>query len=207
VIAAYLDRLRRELRDPRLARRVLPEIEDHLREAVAADPAGPGAESERRAVAKFGDARAIARQLAAADLPRRCRRAGSAAVLVIAGTFAVMKARIAWYAAVGWAAAPHALAGLVLEVDRWAFWLAFICGIAAWLCSVRLRAFVRLGSVAGAALVACVAADGVLAWLRLPGTGWSSGVLVPLASIGLEIAGAGVLIWRLGAVARRMVPS
>jgi hypothetical protein len=204
VIAAYLDRLGRELRDPRLARRVLPEIEDHLREAVAADPAGPGAESERRAVAKFGDARAIARQLAAADLPRRCRRAGFAAVLVIAGTFAVMKARIAWYAAVGWAAAPHPLAGLVLEVDRWAFWIAFVCGFAAWLCGARPRACAALGAATGAALVACVAADAVLAGLRLSGAEWTAAVLVPLASIVLEIAGTVALLSRFGAVARRV---
>jgi hypothetical protein len=204
VIAAYLDRIERELRDPQLARRVLPEIEDHLREAVAADPAGLGTEAERRAVARFGDAGAIARRLAAADLPRVCRRAGFVAVLAIGTVFAAMKVRILWYAAVAWPPASHALAGLVLAADRWAFWIAFVSGIAAWLCSARLRAFVWLGTVSGAALAACVAADGMLGWLRLSGAEWSPAVLVPLASLALEIAGAGVLLSRLRAVTRRI---
>jgi len=56
VISAYLERLGAALSfDPLLARCVRAEVEDHLREAVAADPMGDGLAAERRAIANFGD--------------------------------------------------------------------------------------------------------------------------------------------------------
>src|SRR5262249_58129565 len=49
VISEYLDRLARELEfDPPLSRRVRREVEEHLREAAAADP---GPDAEDRAIA------------------------------------------------------------------------------------------------------------------------------------------------------------
>ena len=43
--------------DPALAARLASEVEDHLRDAVDADPSGPSVEAERRAVDRFGLAR------------------------------------------------------------------------------------------------------------------------------------------------------
>ncbi len=55
VISAYADVLAGMLGfDRSLSRRIRQEVEDHLREAVAADRAGDSLEAERRAVANFG---------------------------------------------------------------------------------------------------------------------------------------------------------
>jgi HAAS domain-containing protein len=220
VIAEYLERLERELAHDRgLARRVRREAEDHLREAVAADPAGPDPDAERRAVERFGDARAVAAQFAAVALSRRARLAGTAAVLAIAAVFAAMKGRLLWYEVTAWPpAASRALSAWVLEADRWTFWLAFAAGIASWIWvgrlgvpdalasgyGARVRGAVRLGRVAGAALAACVAADGVLTGLRLAGGAKPAGALVPLVSIALEAACAAALIASFRGLARRM---
>ena len=65
MISAYLERLGAALSfDPLLARCVRREVEDHLREAVAADPLGDGLTAERRAIANFGDPDVIAAQFA-----------------------------------------------------------------------------------------------------------------------------------------------
>jgi hypothetical protein len=65
VISDYLDSLAGALRFNRsLSGRVRQEVEDHLREAVAADPTRSGGEAERRAIARFGDPRILAAQLA-----------------------------------------------------------------------------------------------------------------------------------------------
>jgi hypothetical protein len=56
VISEYVDVLAARLSfDRSLSRRVRQEVEDHLREAVAVDPAGSALEAERRAIARFGD--------------------------------------------------------------------------------------------------------------------------------------------------------
>jgi 3-dehydroquinate synthetase len=47
--------------DRSLSRCVQQEVEDHLREAVAADPSGDRLEAERRAIANFGDPHVTAR--------------------------------------------------------------------------------------------------------------------------------------------------
>src|SRR5262244_2013950 len=94
VISAYVERLARALDfDPALSRCVRREVEDHLWEAVAADPTGDRLEAERRAVAHFGDPHVIAAQFAVVSLAKQARRVGVAAVLVIAAVFIVMKAR------------------------------------------------------------------------------------------------------------------
>ena len=136
MIADYLERLERELCfDRSLSRCVRQEVEDHLWEAVAADSTGNLPEAERRAIANFGDARAIAAQFAIVSLAKQSRRAAVAAVLIIAGVFIAMKARLAWYAAVQWALSSdvRAVGGLVSQIDRYAFWLAIIVGLGGWL--------------------------------------------------------------------------
>jgi hypothetical protein len=123
MIPDYLDRLARELDfDRSLSRRVRQEVEDHLWEAVAADSTGDMLQAQQRAIARFGDARVIAAQFAVVCLANYTRRAGVAAVLVIAAVFMAMKARIAWYAAMQWAISDDmkAVSGLVVQIDRYA---------------------------------------------------------------------------------------
>src|SRR6478752_6702716 len=104
MIATYLEELAGALSfDPALSRRVAREVEDHLREAIEADAAGDREEAERRAVAGFGEPRALAVQFAAVSLARRTRRVGLAVVLAVVAVLAAMKARVAWYAAMEWA--------------------------------------------------------------------------------------------------------
>lgn len=72
-IADYLDALLFELRtrDPHVARRVLGEAEDHLREAVTARIAAgePPEAAEQAAIAAFGEPRDLARAYPAAMVP------------------------------------------------------------------------------------------------------------------------------------------
>ena len=69
LIAEYLDALSRELGfDPALGDRVRSEVADHLWESTHNEPGIDPAEAQRRAIAKFGDAREIARQYAASSL-------------------------------------------------------------------------------------------------------------------------------------------
>src|SRR3954468_1694474 len=62
---AYLEELGHALSfDRALSRCVVQEIEDHLSEAIAADPAPDRLEAERRAIANFGNPRLLAAQFA-----------------------------------------------------------------------------------------------------------------------------------------------
>lgn len=220
MIQDYLDRLSRELDfDRSLARGVRQEVEDHLWEAVAADPAGNLPEAQRRAVANFGDARAIAAQFAVVSLARRSRQAGVAAVLVIAGIFIAMKARIAWYAAAQWAISDdlRAIGRLVGMIDRYAFWLAIVVGLGGWIYirsreipaalhpayRRQLHRFVLLCGTAAAALVVSVVSDAVLTALNLHGTGLSAESVVPIFSMAIEIACVGMLLFHIRGVTQR----
>lgn len=219
MISEYLERLARELAfDPVLARRMRREVEDHLREALERDPSDDRLDAERRAVAKFGDPRAIASQFAVVSLAALARRVGLAALLLIGAVFIAMKARVAWYGVMPFPLAEEtrALGEIVLSIDRWAFWLALLAGAAGWVYidsrrppegftreyRTQLRRFSALCSAATAALVVCVASDGVLTLLRLIGAQWSVGFFVPLFSMAIEIACAGALVSCLRAMAR-----
>jgi len=220
VIREYAEQLERELAfDPALARRMRREVEDHLLEAAACSGAA-GAEAERRAVAGFGDARAIAAQFALVSLAKRARRVGFVAVLAIAAVFAAMKARLLWYGAVPATFKPGALAEMVLAIDRFAFWLSVLVGLAAWLYidtrgipagltreyRAQLRRFSRLCAAAAFALVASVICDGMLTSLRAIATGWSVAFVVPALLMAAEVACAGLLVSYLRATARRAAP-
>jgi hypothetical protein len=103
VISEYLDTLQAALRfDSSLARRVRKEFEDHLREAVAADPGEDRRQAEQRAIANCGDPRAIGTELAIISLARRTRRLAVIIVLMLAGVLLLMRGLIAWYAAIQW---------------------------------------------------------------------------------------------------------
>jgi hypothetical protein len=75
MIQDYVAALKRDLDfDPALARRMADEVEAHLWDAAEADPAGPSADAERRAVERFGLAREIAAQFATDAVNRQARR-------------------------------------------------------------------------------------------------------------------------------------
>jgi hypothetical protein len=220
MITDYLDVLARELDfDRSLSRCVRQEVEDHLWEAVAADSTGNLFEAQRRAVASFGDARAIAAQFAVASLARRTRGAGVAAVVVIASDLMAMKARVVWYAAAHWAIRDDmkAVRGLVLSIDRYAFWTSIILGLAA-LAYIytrkipaallpayqqQLRWFFVLCGAAAAALVVSVVSDGVLTTLQLQGMDPSVEIWVAILTMAIEIACAGFLIFYIRSNSQR----
>ncbi|MEJ0075088.1 MAG: hypothetical protein WDO17_06530 [Alphaproteobacteria bacterium] len=209
MIAAYLAELSGALSfDRELARRVAREVEDHLREAVATGSLEDRAEAERRAVASFGDPRALAVQFAAVSLMRRTRRVGVAVVLAIVAVLAAMKVRVAWYAVANWTLSEDArrLAGAVLAIDRLAFWFSIIVGLIALFyigcrrgsavlqaddCRESRRA-VFLCAVAGFSLVVSVISDGVLTALQFASESREAAA-IPLLSMAVEIACAGAV--------------
>jgi len=220
VISDYLHALAAALSfDRSLARCVCQEVEDHLCEALAADPARDRLEAERRAIANFGDPHLIAAQFAVVSLARQTRRVGAAVVVVLVAVFATMKARIAWYAATQWAMRDDLKAAgeIVGLIDRYSFWLAIILGVAglAYISSRRIppvfdpgyrrqlrRSFLLCGG-ATASLAVSVICDGVLTTLKLFGTELGAASLLPVFSMAIEIACAGVLVFQIRGITRR----
>jgi hypothetical protein len=219
MIADYLEALEGLLRfDRSLSRRVRREVEDHLREAVAADPMPDRAAAERRALAAFGRPEILAAEFAVVALARRTRRLGIAVILAVAGVLATMKARVAWYAMLSWNLSDEAraLSGKVATIDRCAFWLAVVLAAAAVASTARrripavlhagysrrLRGVARLYAAATGLLTLSVIGDGVLTALRL-GMELRDGSAVPVASMAVEIACLGVAVTLLLGVMRR----
>jgi len=219
MIQAYLEELAGTLRfDRALSRCVVREVEDHLREAVAADPAPDRLAAERRAIMNFGEPQLFAAQFAVVSLARRTRRLGIAVVLAIGAVLVAMRARVAWYAALQWSMSEDArpLAAIVLTVDRFAFWLAAIVGLGALLYAGRHRAPGAPGpeyrrqmrrarllcGCAAASLAVSVISDGVLTALTL-GTELRAESAVPIISMVIEIACAGAVIVLILDAARR----
>jgi hypothetical protein len=217
VISAYVDRLAGQLAfDRALSRDVRREVEDHLWEAVAGDSTRV---AQQRAVANFGDAHAIAAQFAAVALARRTRRVGLAALLVIAGVFIAMQARFAWYGVPQGALSDElrAFRSLVVSIERWAFWLSVIIGFAGWgyirsryvpqilhpAYRRQLRRFRVLCSTAAAALGVSVLCDGILIGHRLLAMEPPSAFLVAVASMAIEVACAGILVFQIRGIMRR----
>jgi hypothetical protein len=136
LIDDYVELLAQKLDfDRSLSQCVRREVEDHLREAVAADATSDMAAAERRAVANFGDPDAIAAQFAVISLAKQSRRTSSASILGIAAIFIAMKGRVAWYAAAQWTTSDdlRSIVGIIGSVDRYAFWFSVLAGIGCWL--------------------------------------------------------------------------
>jgi hypothetical protein len=224
VISDFVESLASALSfDRSLSRCVQQEVEDHLWEAVAADPIGDGLEAERRAIANFGDPHILAAQFAAVSLAKQTGRVGVAVVLAVAGVFVVMKARVAWYAVAQWAMSDdmRAVGGIVGLIDRYSFWLSVIIGIGGFAyisgCRIpqasnppyrkQLACSFLLCTMATGALIISVISDGVLTALQLLGTESRGGFLVPVFSMAIEIACASLLAFQLRTVARRMAPT
>jgi len=210
VISEYLERLAKALDfDPALSRRVRREVEDHLREAVAADPTGDGREAERRAVVRFGDPHVIATHFAVVSLGKQARRVGFAAMVAIAVAFIAMKARLGWYALMECPTGPMGTLGEALvSIDRCAFWISVLLGTVGWIYidrrripttltpeyGTQLHRFVLLSWATIAALMASVISDGVLTAIRLVAAPWSFDAMIPLASMLIELLCAGMLL-------------
>jgi hypothetical protein len=221
MIAAYLRELEDALAfDPALASRVVTEAREHLSDAAAEDEIADRDEAERRAVTRFGDPRELAAQFAAVSLARQARHVGAVIVLAIVVVTAMMKARVAWYALVAWAMPEdaRAVAGIVLEINRYAFWIAVLIGIGAFLhiglhsaplrvhaaYRRRLRRATFLASAAAAALAVSVTGDLILTALRV-GIEFSRESVIPIASLSIEIASIAVVIFMIATATRRMV--
>jgi hypothetical protein len=220
VIDAYVDSLLGALQHDRsLARRLRREVEDHLWAAVAADPSEEIHEAQRRAIAGFGEPRLIAAQFAAVSLQKQTRRTGVAVVLIVAGVYLTMKARVAWYALMECAIANDitAVTQLVGSIDRYSFWLSVVIGVGCWAYSGRghfqvslsekhrgvFRRFMFLCTAAAIALVVSVISDAVLTLLRPPKLHLSLEFLIPTLSMLCEILGAGLLVCQIRTTARR----
>ena len=221
LIDDYVERLAGKLDfDRSLSQCVRQEVEDHLREAAAADTVNDVAAAERRAVANFGDADAIAAQFAVISLAKQSRRTSSASILGIAAIFIAMKGRVAWYAAAQWPANIdlRSIVAIVGSVDRYAFWFSVIAGIGCWLYigtrrfphafdsmfRKQLDRFLLVSTAMIAALMASVVSDGILTAIALSGTGFSAGSLVPILSMAIEILCAGLLALHIRSTTRRV---
>jgi hypothetical protein len=190
LIDQYVANLRRELDfDPALSDRLADEVEDHLRDAVEADPAGPSIEAERRAVARFGLAREIAGQFAAESVDRQARRTWLTLLVAVVVTFVAMRLRIMW---LDDSAAP-ALAPLV---DRYGFLAALVVSAVGWF---TVRRSLLAPAVCLVGLVASVAAGVVRAGLFDQGVP----LLVLLAAAG-EFALLGLLLIEVVNFGRRL---
>ena len=220
MISEYLESLGAALSfDRSLSGRVRQEVEDHLRAAVTADPRGDGLAAERSAIANFGDPQLIAAQFAVVSLAKRTRGVGIAVILVIAGIFITMKARVTWYAVMQCVISDdiRAISGIVGSIDRYAFWLSVITGIGCWayICGRRipaefhagyrqqLRRFRWLCTAATGALIVSVISDALLTALRLPGVEISAESLLAIFSIVIEVACAGVLVFQIRGITQR----
>lgn len=220
MIDAYVDSLLGALRHDRsLARRLRREVEDHLWEAVAANPSKESREAQRRAIAGFGDPRLIAAQFAAVSLQKQTRRTGVAVILIVASVYIIMKSRVAWYALMECEIANDiaVVAQFVASIDRYSFWLSVVVAVGCWAYSSRgrfqvslgqkhrdlFRRFIFLCTATAIALVVSVISDAVLTLLRLPKVGLSLEFLIPTLSMLCEILGAGLLVCQIRATARR----
>jgi hypothetical protein len=220
-ISEFLDVLTAALSfDHRLAQRLRKEFEDHLQEAVAAEPSADPAEGERRAVANCGDPYALAAELAVIALARRTKKLAFGIVLALLGVLLSMKGHIAWYAAMklGVPETLRSISAIVGATARYGYWVAVFVGATTWVYGSRhgwpadylpgtyprlVRRFCIIAGVTTLALLVCITADAVLTAIRLSRIGASMLFLVPIGSIGFEIACASALIFFIHELARR----
>jgi hypothetical protein len=207
-IADFGSAVARELSfDPRLARRLRAEVEDHLHEALA-DRAGPDGENRLAEVmCAFGDPQAFARQFLATALLSLARRAAAVTALAVVGMFGAMEARAAWYGWVNWQVSDHVQAANAIghPVDRFAFVLAAAFALSALVYVIMRRAPVRfyptfgreigfcikLNAAVALVLIGAMATELVLNGVRLFEAELDARALVPFVSLMLEVAVAG----------------
>jgi hypothetical protein len=216
-IADYLDALARELGfDIALSRRMCAEIEDHLWQATNGCLS---VESQQQAVANFGDPRDLARQYMTASLLTQVRRVGLAMIGASIAIYVAMKARVVWYALMQWElnAEWEAIRATGLAIDRYGFLAAISIALIGWIYISTRRAPIRLqvtynkelnrcialcGAAAGG-LIVSITVETVLTGIRLFEIEWCAAALVPILSLIVEIAAAGLLVLRIRAMIRR----
>jgi hypothetical protein len=203
-IADFGSAVARELSfDPRLARRLRAEVEDHLHATLA----DRGENQLAEVICAFGGPRAFARQFLAIAMLSLARRAAAATALAVVGTFGAMEARAAWYGWVNWPASDHVRTANAIghPVDRFAFALAaaFALGAVAYVITRRAPArfyptfgreigfCIKLNAVVALALMSAMATDLVLTTVRLIEAELDARALVPFVSLMLELAMAG----------------
>jgi hypothetical protein len=212
-IAAYAQSLASRLSfDPSLSRRVRLEVEDHLCETVAAVAPDEQQAAAQRAIAGFGDPRVLAVQFATGWLAKQTQKVGITVMLVIAGVFMAMKARIAWYGTARWELSDEvrAAAKMVGAIDVYAFWCSVILAAAALVYLIvsrtptahaarcrQLSCVACVTAAASAALAVSIVSDGVLTAFRLVGSELSAAFLIPILSMVFEIVSAGIVIPRV----------
>ena len=219
-IADFGSAVARELSfDPRLARRLRAEVEDHLHEAVAdrADPHGENGLAE--VMGAFGEPRAFARQFLAIALLSLARRAAAVTALAVIGMFGVMKARTVWYGWLNWPVSDRvrAASAIGVPVDRFAFALAaaFALGVLAYVVMRRAPArfdarfgweigfCIKLNAAVALALMGAMATELVLSGIRLFEAELDAYAVVPFVSLMLEGAVAGGCVAYVLIVTRR----
>ena len=204
-IADFGSAVARELSfDPRLARRLRAEVEDHLHEALA-DRADPHRENRLAEVmCALGDPQAFARQFLATALLSLALRAAAVTALAVIGMFGAMEARAAWYGWVNWPASDHVRAANAIghPVDRFAFVLAaaFALSVLAYVVMRRAPAgfhatfggeigfCIKLNAAVALALMSAMATELVLNGIRLFEAELDANALVPFVSLMLELA-------------------
>src|SRR6516162_113760 len=169
-IADFSSAVARELSfDPKLARRLRAEVEDHLHEALADrgepldDPFGENRLAE--VLGAFGDPRAFARQFLASAMLSLARRAAAVTALAVAGMFGAMEVRAVWYGWVNWPASDHVRAANAIghPVDRFAFALAAAFALGALAYVITRRAPVRFYPTFGRQIGFCVRLNAAVA--------------------------------------------
>ena len=203
-VTDYLAVLARELGfDPALSRRVRGEVEDHLWQAADVR-GGRSVENQMQAILSFGGARELARGYLAASLLAQMRSAGAAMIVAVAAIYLAMKVRVAWYDWMHWKpnAGFTAVSTMALQIDRYATMLAILaalvaCAYIATRCAParvntsyrkQLNRCVVLCSASAGALSVCVATEVVLTGVRLSGMPCGAPVVIPIVSLGVEIA-------------------
>ena len=219
-VSDYLDTLSRELSfDLPLARRVRQEVEDHLSEAVAAEPEEDPGEAQRRAVRNFGDPRAIASEYAAQSLFRQTRRVGITAVVAASGILVAMNARGAWYGWMQWGVSAELAAArqVGLSIALYAYAVALAIGLVGWAYigtrrlaarydatyRDQMRRCLLLCAIAALPLIATVVTDAVLTGLRLFESELRLSALVPIVTMAGEIGFAALLVAQLRQAMKR----
>jgi hypothetical protein len=209
-IADYLAALARELRfDPALALRTGREVEDHLCQAVAEEPADAGPEAERRAIVRFGDVRELARALAADALRAQMRQVAQLMLMAVAAIFLAMKLRVTWYDLTHWPLHHdfQAIYAGALVIDRYAFTTALAVAAAGLALmgisrapgvlhrryARRLRGGAALCAIAATALSLSVGIEAVMTGLRLAAAGSTVAAIVPVLTVAAEVGVAALL--------------
>jgi hypothetical protein len=202
-VADYLDALSRELEfDPALARRVRHEVEDHLRDAIEAEPGEPNSDAEWRAISRFGAAQDLAAQFKAASLHRRMKKTGALTLCAVAAIFAAMESRVIWYRHTQWRVSDplKAASEIIVPIDRYAFGLAIVFGILGWLysasrpvpatyrqaCRDQFHRGQFLMGTAALAVAVAVMCEVLLTGWRLAEADWSVNALIPALTIVIE---------------------